>query len=71
MSASFSRHWVIVWAAFGGSPAALKTPTGVLIFVQAPWATGLARAARNQCGGEWSQWRCDLVASRGHRGVYL
>jgi hypothetical protein len=49
----------------------LKTPTGALIFVEAPGATGLARAARNRCGGEWSQWRCDLVASRGHRAVYL
>jgi hypothetical protein len=36
----------------GGSPVMLKTPTGAVVLVEALGGVGLARAAKNRCGGE-------------------
>jgi hypothetical protein len=48
----------------------MKTPTGAVVLVEALGAVGLARAARNRCGGKqgqalFSQWGKVVVGATG------
>jgi hypothetical protein len=52
----------------------MKTPTGAVVLVEALGAVGLARAARNRCGGKqgqalFSQWGKVVVGATG--GVFF
>jgi hypothetical protein len=49
---SFPRTWVMTGVYYGGSPVMIKTPTRAVVHVEVVGAVGLARAAKNRCGGE-------------------
>jgi hypothetical protein len=42
---------VAAWAAYGGSPSKVTTPVRAIVLVEGSGAVGLARAARDPCGG--------------------
>jgi hypothetical protein len=54
-TAPFPRTWVMVGVSYGGSAVMMKTPTGAVVLIEALGVVGLARAAKNQCGGEWGR----------------
>jgi hypothetical protein len=47
MMTSFPGTWVMAWVSYGGSPAMMKTPTMVVVLVEALGDVGLARTAKN------------------------
>jgi hypothetical protein len=55
MMTPFPQTWVMVGVSYGSSSMMMKTPTEVVVLVEALGVVGLARAAKNQCGGEWGQ----------------
>jgi hypothetical protein len=55
MTTPFPQTWVMVGVSYGSSLMMMKTPTEVVVLVEALGVVGLARAAKNRCGGEWGQ----------------
>jgi hypothetical protein len=52
MTTPFPRTGVTTGVSYGGSPMMIKTPTRVVVHVEALGAVGFSRPAKNRCGGK-------------------